>query len=400
MRFRPTKLLFFGLLLAMLGCERDGLGPEAEVVVEAASPGFVRLSGEAQKTIGLETAPATQKSVAETITAAGWLMVQPGNEVQIKAAATGFVIPGSDTTKTGLGSMVTDRQELGKLHIFLSPQEEAQLVALKEDADILIEQSLASLAIAEERYDKVKNMEGGPLAGKELQALHEVVQRSKAAVQEARDKLPFLPAEPYQRPLRLDDVAINAPLDGRITEMLVRPRQLVVQGELLWTVSDWSTLWVKVPVFEGDMPKVDPHRPMPISVPGSNRVLRAQPTGVPQPTADGRRTVDLFYEVANDAWQLRPGQPVSAALPTAESSTRLVIPQTALLWDGMGNAWVYVRESAEMFRRQRVQVRAGQQGLVAVERGLDENEEVVVVGAEALYGEEFKSQIEEVEDDD
>ena len=107
-------------------------------------------------------------------------MVKPGNEVQIKAAATGFVVLGSDTTKTNWVAIVTDRQELGKLHVFLSPQEEAQLVALKEDADILIEQSLASLAIAEDRYDKVKNIEGGAIAGKDLQALQEVVQRSKS----------------------------------------------------------------------------------------------------------------------------------------------------------------------------------------------------------------------------
>ena len=103
--------------------------------------------------------------------------------------------------------------------------------------------------------------------------------------------------------------------------------------------------------------------------------------------------MDLLYEVANDGWQLRPGQPVSARIPTAESRERLVIPQSALLWDGMGNSWVYVRESADTFRRQRVQIGPMQNDAVVIERGLDEEEEVVIVGAEALYGEEFKSQI-------
>jgi cobalt-zinc-cadmium efflux system membrane fusion protein len=391
--------MIFGSLLAMLGCVREGAGPEVEVDVKAAPTGLLRLSGEAQDVIGLGTTHVKKKSIAQSITSAGWLMVKPGNEVQIKAPAAGFVVLGSDTTKTNLGSIVTDRQELGKLHVFLSPQEEAQLVALKEDADILIEQSLASLAIAEDRFDKVKNIQGGTIAGRDLQALQEVVQRSKAAVAEARDKLPFLPPEPYERPLRLDDVAINAPMAGRITEIHVRPRQLVIQGEPLWTVTDWSTLWLRVPVFDGDLPKVDQLKAIEITVSGSKMQLQARPISIPQPTDDGRRTVDLLYEVANDGWQLRPGQSVSARIPTAESRERLVIPQSALLWDGMGNSWVYVRESADTFRRQRVQIGSMQNEAVAIERGLDEEEEVVIVGAEALYGEEFKSQIDIEEDD-
>ena len=65
----------------------------------------------------------------------------------------------------------------------------------------------------------------------------------------------------------------------------------------------------------------------------------------------------------------------------------------------MGNPWVYVRESSDTFRRQRVQIGPVQNELAIIERGLNEKDEVVVVGAEVLYGEEFKSQI-EVEDDD
>jgi hypothetical protein len=46
-----------------------------------------------------------------------------------------------------------------------------------------------------------------------------------------------------------------------------------------------------------------------------------------------------------------------------------------------------------------VQIGPVQDGEVVVERGLNEREEVVTVGAEALYGQEFKRQI-SLEDDD
>jgi RND family efflux transporter MFP subunit len=326
-------------------------------------------------------------------------MARPGDEVVMKASTAGFIARESSGAQPALGDMVAERQELGKLHVILTPQEEAQLVALKEDADILIEQSLASLAIAEDRYEQVKKLQGGTLAGNDLQALRDVVERSKAAVREAREKLPFLPEEPYKRPLQLNDMAITAPLAGRITQQHVGPGQFVVTGDPLWTVADWSTLWLKVPVFEGDLAGLDQSSEVEVLPPGAREPMPARPTGVPRPTEEGRRTVDLFYEISNQKMHLRPGQAVSVAIPTGANSPRIVIPQSALLWDGMGDCWVYVRQDAETFRRQRVRVGPFLKNGVTIERGLDEQEEVVVVGAEALYGEEFSSQPGAGEDD-
>ena len=65
----------------------------------------------------------------------------------------------------------------------------------------------------------------------------------------------------------------------------------------------------------------------------------------------------------------------------------------------MGNSWVYVQDKGEHFRRQRIQLGQLHNDLVVVERGLDQGQHVVIVGAEALYGEEFKSQT-EAEDND
>ena len=360
---------------------------------------MVQLSLQAQQNAGVKTALAQRRTVTTTISTTGWLSVKPGHEVEIKAAATGFIVPAGEDTSTEIGRTVCDRQELGKLQFFLSPQEEAQLIAVKEETDTVIGQSLASLAIAQERYESVKVLEGGAVAQKELQLLQEIIQRSQAAIEEARDKLPFLPSEPYERPLRLDDMAITSPLAGQITEVYVRPRQFVVQGDSLWAVADWSTLWIKFPVFEGDLPQIDQTLPIEVRVPGSDALFSARATGIALPTGDGRRTMDLCYEIDNANSQLRPGQAVSAALPTDASSDLICVPHSALLWDGMGGAWVYVRDDADTFRRQKVQVGASHAGMIAIERGLDERHEVIVVGAEVIFGEEFKSQV-AVEDDD
>ena len=87
-------------------------------------------------------------------------------------------------------------------------------------------------------------------------------------------------------------------------------------------------------------------------------------------------------------------------LPTGNTAKQVVVPKSAVLWDGMDNAWVYLEEEDNLFRRQRIRVGPTTGEAVVVEHGLSEGESIVTVGAEALYGEEFKGQIQVLEDDD
>ena len=60
---------------------------------------------------------------------------------------------------------------------------------------------------------------------------------------------------------------------------------------------------------------------------------------------------------------------------------------------------VYVAESEGTFRRQRIQVSRTLGNDIIVQHGLTVGQSVVAVGAEALYGEEFKGQIQVLDDD-
>ena len=148
------------------------------------------------------------------------------------------------------------------------------------------------------------------------------------------------------------------------------------------------------------MPHIDRTASIEVNGPGPESPVTARPVGIPQPTEDGRRTVDLFYEIANPGGSFRPGEAISAELPIGETTARIVVPRKAVLWDGMGNTWVYVEDQEGVFYRRKIQIGPASGDAVAVERGLREGEMVVTVGAEVLYGEEFKDQIESLEDDD
>lgn len=401
MRRFPRRIFAAGILVGIvIGCGAHPPDPndEAAEARRSAATSGIHLSAEAQAAIGLETVRAEEHDVPQLLSATGWLVVPAGRETVVSAAATGFITP-SDRDAFPLGESVAEDQVLANLQVFISPQEQAQLVVAKEEADMLIRQSQASLELAEAQLERLDDAPDGTVAGKRLLELQEVVARSRAAEQEAREQLPFLPQEPYENGLSLKAVAVAAPLSGRLIQVHVAPGQLVVQGDPLWTIADWSRLWIRVPVYTGDLPRVKVGDPIQAVLPEAPLPVEAQPVDVPQPTEPGKQTVPLLYEIDNTAGDLRPGQAVAVSLPIGEQAAAVVMPRSAVLWDGFGNSSVYVRTSPERFERRRVELGQLAADGIVVRRGLDAGDEVVAEGAEALYGEEFNWQLEGEDDD-
>ena len=255
-------LLTLMLLGTSTGCQHSESEEATESQQRTAAELGVRLPDAARKNIGILVAPVESRVVQASIKTPGWLAVVPGHNFTAKAPVTGFLVPEPEQPAIELGSVVAAEQRLGTLRVLVSPQEEAQLVALKEEADILVRQSMAALTAAEARLKRLQGLgESGTVPGKEMEVAKEAVEKARAAYEEAQHQFPFLPTEPYERPLQLRPVEIDSPLAGRVVDVYARPRQLVLQGEPLWTITDWSLLWLRVPVFEGDLPDVDPrHR--------------------------------------------------------------------------------------------------------------------------------------------
>src|SRR5262249_54336772 len=147
-----------------------------------------------------------------------------------------------------------------------------------------------------------------------------------------------------------------------------------------------------------DLPAIQRTSPAEMSVPGTLQTVRLNPVRALQPTKPGLRTVELLYELPNPNFELRGGQAVSINLPTGTETEQVLIPESAVLWDGLSNAWVYVRVDAESFRRQRIEAGQALGSQIVVTRGLSGDEDVVTIGAESLYGQEFKGSIQEDND--
>jgi RND family efflux transporter MFP subunit len=395
---RLVLILLFGsaaLFLAQ-GCDRGSKPTASSEESQPVAAGVVRLSRETQERLGIEVDIASRREVRDTLATTGWLEATSGSEVTVKAPLAGFVTESRGQRLPTLGQVVDKKERLVSLQVFLTPLEIAQLVSSKEDVDIAIEQSRVSMKLAQEQLERLASARDA-VPGTRLADLKEIYERSKAAYNESRDKLPFLLQEPYDELALAKPVPVDAPISGSVLAIYVAPDQFVIQGDPLWTIADWSTLWVRVPVFETDLPHVSQTEAAQVAVPGTLARTPARPVKALHATRPRSRLVELLYEVPNPNLALRSGQAVSIELPLGSVAEQVVIPRSAVLYDA-GVAWVYVR-NGEDFRRQRIETGRLLDRDIVVTRGLAGGEEVVSIGAESLYGEEFKTALPRDDDD-
>jgi hypothetical protein len=148
--------------------------------------------------------------------------------------------------------------------------------------------------------------------------------------------------------------------------------------------------WIRVPLYVGDLHELDTARDARVRVLGdeSSPGWVAHPTtGPPSANADAA-TVDLFYEVVDDAG-LRPAEKVAVTLDRLTDEEALVVPWSAIVHDIHGGEWVYERVAPQTFARRRVQVTRVVDGLALLTSGPDPGAGIVAEGAAELFGVEF-----------
>ena len=106
--------------------------------------------------------------------------------------------------------------------------------------------------------------------------------------------------------------------------------------------------------------------------------------------------VNYFFLGANDT--LQTGMKVTAWLPeTGESLSGIGVPESALVWY-MDQLFVYVKTENERFRRQQLTAYTPTGNGYLVQEGLQDGDEIVVVGGQSLLSEELRQQIPDEDD--
>ena len=188
-----------------------------------------------------------------------------------------------------------------------------------------------------------------------------------------------------------NELLVQAPISGIIETVRAQPGQTVSAAAPLAQISRTDRLWVRVPVYAGDAPKLDPSQGASVvrlGEPNDAPGVQARRVAAPPSATPAASAIDLWFELPGGA-ALQPGERVNVRLVARGSETATVVPHSALVHDINGGTWVYVSTAPHVFARQRVEVRDVVGGLALLTRGPAVNTPVVTTGAAELYGVEF-----------
>jgi len=176
------------------------------------------------------------------------------------------------------------------------------------------------------------------------------------------------------------DLTIYSPASGIVSERKVTQGQYVNTGDVLYTVTNLSTVWVKADIYETDLPQVRVGQAVEVTaeaLPGAK--LRGR-VGFLEPTVNTQtRTTAARIQVANPGMRLRPGMFVQARFAMAAGENALAVPLSAVVNTGERKL-VYVARGNGVFEAHAVQLGTVAGDYYPVLAGLRGGERIVTEG--------------------
>jgi membrane fusion protein, copper/silver efflux system len=172
------------------------------------------------------------------------------------------------------------------------------------------------------------------------------------------------------------ELAVDSPVSGYITERSAFPSVAVQPGMRVYTIADLSTVWVQAQVFQNDLERVKVGAPAMLTVntyPGRTFTGRVDFI-YPQVDTD-TRTAKVRAVFSNPGLQLRPGMFVNVGLKVPMGK-QLVIPASGVLQSGTREI-AFVERSDGYIEPREVQLgsRVGDDFIVL--KGLKAGEQIV-----------------------
>lgn len=372
--------------LLVVGCSEKDAAParaEAPAHVEAPRPEAelttVKLSPEAVKRLGIETVAAKIDTAAATRSLGGEVTVPEGRMVTVTAPVAGTLSAVADIRP---GARVTRGTRLMTLAPLTSSDRDQSIEARRG-----VEAAQADVDTARLRLQRLEQLlKDGAASVRSVEEARGQLQVNEAALKAARERLAAVSQGPVGPG---GEIAISAPLDGVVQAISAAQGQTVAASAPLLQIAQVTTLWVRVPVFAGDLDEIDASQPAAVKRLGGTESRLARPVTAPFKADPGAASIDLFYELPSSGVTLRPGERVMIELALRTTQEGLVVPEASLLYDIHGDAWVYEDLGGNAYARRRVQVarHAGDRAVIA--RGIAPGAKVVTAGAAELFGTEF-----------
>ncbi len=178
------------------------------------------------------------------------------------------------------------------------------------------------------------------------------------------------------------EVPLLAPLGGEIVERLCSPGQLLQAGaSQCFTLSDMSTVWVLINIYQNDLAQVRVGDEATINNESYPGVVRGKIEYIAPSLDPSTRTVQARIESNNPGERLKKDMYVTALLRAGVIRNALLVPDTAVLRDSENMPYVYLQTGNNQFARRMVTIGESQGGKTQIERGLEAGDKIVGDGS-------------------
>ncbi|WP_058089005.1 efflux RND transporter periplasmic adaptor subunit [Aquabacterium parvum] len=326
---KPAKSPFMDMMLVPVYADSDG------------DQGKVTVSPRIQQNLGVRTAEVTEGVLSPQVSAVGSIAYNERDQVVMQARAAGFV---------------------ERLHV------RATLDAVKQGqplADLYVPDWVA----AQEEFLSVRRMRGADLG-----SLVDGARQRMRQVGMSEDQIKRVEQTGKTQPR----ITLAAPINGVLSELMVREGMSVMPGATLLRINGVSTVWANAEVPESQVAQLRPGTKVQArspAVPGTTFEGTVQAL-VPE-VNPGTRTLKARVQLNNPGMRLVPGMSVTMQFMDMRADKSLLIPTEAVIQTGTRTV-VMLAEDKGRFRPVEIETGIESDGHTEVKRGLDVGQRVVV----------------------
>lgn len=327
---------------------------DESAATEGELPGFVRISAQKVQKLGVRTEEAAPRVLQRTLRAAG--RVAP-DERRVSLIAPRFEGWVERLHVNATGQRVERGQPLFEVYspeLLLAQREYAIALQGEQALQATGSEGAAGMKrLAEAALARLRNWELQP---EDLAALTESPQSTQV-----RRTLP-----------------LRSPVSGIVTEKKAVQGMRFAPGEVLYQVTDLSSVWVLADVFEQDIAEVTPGARARITLAAHPGRDFSGTVDYVYPTLDEKtRTVPVRIVLANPQHLLKPAMYAQVELQSRATAPVPAVPDSALIDSGRRRI-VLVQRGEGRFEPREVQTGQQGEGYVEVRQGLQAGERVVV----------------------
>ncbi len=227
----------------------------------------------------------------------------------------------------------------------------------------------AHKAIAEQNVEQAESVEvqaGGDLA----------------AAQAALKVLGITDLDAVAQGAQAYEVPVRAPIAGLVVEQDIAAGQLIQPGTTqCFMISDTSSVWVMVNVYQKDLPFVRVGDQVSIQTESYPDVFHGRISYVAASLDPSTRTLQARIDTSNPGEKLKKDMFVTATVNAGSIPNSISLPDAAILRDSENQPFVYAASSPNEFGRRPVTIGESSNGQTQVTGGLKPGDQVIGNGS-------------------